>query len=135
MKYNSDTIKLISLFEKITHARLKDLFYQPGPIFVIEQGDLRKALGKDNANIKKLEHLLKKRIKIIEFSSSVLQFVLNVIAPIRVADIKEEDDKIIIVSKETKSRGYLIGRAASNLRNFEIIVKKYYPTVKEIKVV
>ena len=134
MKYDVETIKLISLFEKITRARVKGLFMQHIPIFIVVQGDLRKALGKENHNLLRIEHLLKKKIKIIEHSDNMLQFVQNVVAPIRVKDIKEEDSKIIIVPKDTKTRGYLIGRAASALRNTETIVKKYYPDVTEIKV-
>lgn len=134
MKYNVDNIKLISLFEKITKARVKDLFMMSQPIFVVAEGDLRKALGNQNRNILRMEKLLNKKIKIIEYSSSLLQFVLNVIAPIKVADIKEENNKVIIVSKDTKSRGYLIGRAAEILRNNEKIVKKYYP-IEEIRVI
>jgi len=134
MKYTAENIKLISLFEKITRAGVKDLFFQNDqPIFVVFEGDLRKALGRDNSTLKKIERLLKKKIKIVEYSSSLLQFVLNVIAPIKVADIKEEDNKIIISSKDTKTRGYLIGRAAQNLRNNEKIVKNYYD-IDEIRV-
>ncbi len=135
MKYTADNIKLISLFEKITRANVKDLFFHNDqPIFVVSEGELRKALGRENFNLKKIEGLLKKRIKIIEYSSSLLQFVLNVIAPIKVADIKEEGSKVILVSKDTKTRGYLIGRAAETLRSNEKIVKKYYP-IEEIRVV
>lgn len=134
MKYDVETIKLLSLFEKITRARVKDLFVQNMPIFIVVEGDLRKALGPKNANLLKIEHLLKKRVKIVEHSPNILQFVKNVIAPNRVEDIKEEDGKVIIIPKDTKTRGYLIGRAASTLRNTEIIVKKYFPTLKEIKV-
>ena len=134
MKYDVETIKLISLFEKITRARVRDLFVQHMPIFIVQQGDIRQALGRNNMNLNRLEKLLKKKIKIIEYSDSLLQFVLNVIAPIKVADIKEEDNTVIITPKDTKTRGYLIGRAGSSLRNYEQIVKRYYPDVKEIKV-
>lgn len=134
MKYDVEAIKLISLFEKITRARVKDLFIGDTPVFVVVEGDLRKALGKNNTNLQKIERLLKKRVKVVEFSSSRLQFVLNVIAPIRVADITQENNTVVLKSKDTKSRGYLIGRAGSTLRHFEKIVKTYYD-IDEIKVV
>ncbi|RJQ17038.1 NusA-like transcription termination signal-binding factor [Candidatus Woesearchaeota archaeon] len=132
--YTNDDIKLISLFEKITHAQVKDLFLQQQPIFVVAPGELGKALGKNKMNLFRLENMLKKRVKVVEFSDSVLQFVLNVIAPLKVTDIKQEDKIIILTGNDMKTRGYLIGRNASNLRNTEAIVKHYFP-IDEIKVV
>jgi N utilization substance protein A len=128
-------MKFISLFESMTHAKLKDCFIQNEKvIFMVQEGDIAKALGKHGINIQKLEKLLNKKIKIIEFSTDILRFVKNVVHPLQVKEIHEKEGVIVIIPPDTKTRGYLIGRGAVNLRNTESIVKRYYPGIQEIKV-
>lgn len=135
-KYDVQTLQWMNLFEKITHARVKDCFINNEKLcFVIEQGNLRKALGKNKANIIKLEGLLKRRIKIIEYDKDVLQFIVHVLAPLRVTDIKNNDDVVTITGSDQKTKGLMIGARAANLRNYEKIVQKFFPDIKELKVI
>ena len=78
--------------------------------------------------------MLKKKVKIVEYSDDLIQFVANVVAPIKVKEIVEEDGIVTITPMDSMSRGLLIGRSAVNLRGFENIVKRFYP-IKEIKVI
>lgn len=135
--YTGETLKLMSLFESITRTRLKDCFIDSNNIltFIVVNGDIGKAIGKDASNVKKLENMLNRKIKIVEFDSSVLGFIRNLVYPIRPRNVVEEADIVTIESSDSKSRGLLIGRNASSLRNFEAITKKYYPKLKEIKVI
>jgi hypothetical protein len=55
--------------------------------------------------------------------------------PLQAKEIHEKEGVIVIVPPDTKTRGYLIGRGAVNLRNTESVVKRYYPDIKEIKVI
>lgn len=124
------------LFEKITRARLKDCIISGEKIFfVVEKGDLRKALGPNKKNITRLEELLKKRVKVIEYTQNELQFTINVLAPLRVVNIKNEDGIVTITGPDQKTRGLMIGARAGNLRLFESIVQKYFPDIKELKVI
>jgi len=127
----------MSLFEKLTRARLKDYFEADDKaFFVIEKAtDLRKALGKDNANVKKLEGLLKRRIKIIAYTKNELQFISNVFAPLKIVDMKNEDGIVTITGPDQKTKGLMIGAQARNLRLYEKIVQKFFPDIKELKVI
>ena len=51
----------------------------------------------------------------------------------KIDDIKKEDRIVIMISKNTKTKGLLIGRQAKNLRNLEKVVNRYFE-VEEIKV-
>ena len=136
IKYDINVMKFISMFESATGAQLHDSFMQDEKIvFVVKQGQIGKALGKRGANIRKLENLLKKKIRIIEFNDDVLQFVRNAVHPLQAKDITEEAGVITIIPLDSKTRGYLIGRSAANLRNTESIIQRYFKDVKEIKVV
>jgi transcription termination/antitermination protein NusA len=136
--YDINLMKYMSLFEKITRARLKDCFSDSVTnqlVFVVSPGELGKAVGKKAVNVKKLENLFKKNIKIIEYADDLMIFITKAIYPLKLADIKEEDGVVTMEGPDTKTKGLLIGRNAANLRNLETVVKRYYPQLKEIKVI
>jgi transcription antitermination factor NusA-like protein len=79
--------------------------------------------------------MLNKKIKIIEFNSNMLQFIVNLLYPYRIQDIKQDGNLVTITGTDTKTKGLIIGARAQNLRAYEEIVKKYFPELEEIKVV
>lgn len=135
MKYDSQTLKIISLFEKITRARLKDIQLQENKyIFIVEEGNYKKALGKELKNLKKLEELLGQKVKIVEFKQDVQNFIKNLIYPLKPDSIEVMDDVVMIKSQDNKTKGLLIGARAKNLRFYEEVVQKYFKSISEIKV-
>ena len=135
VKFDANLMKTISIFESISHAHVKDCIEQGNVlIFVVNKGEMSKAIGPKGNNVRRIEQMFKKKIKIIEFNEDVIEFVKNVVMPIKVVDVTEEEDVIIITPVDSPSRGLLIGRGAINLRGFEEIVKRYFP-IKEMKVV
>ena len=135
IKFDIDVMKFISLFGKITKVDAKDCFKQENKIvFIVNEGMAGKAVGKKGMNIKKLENLFKKKIKIIEYNPDLIEFVKNVIHPLGAKEITEDGGIVTIIPVDSQTRGYLIGREAVNLRAYENIVKRYFD-IKEIKVV
>ena len=76
---------------------------------------------------------MKKRIKLVEFSNDVSEFVKNLVYPIEVVDVKHEDGNIILQVKDTNAKAMLIGRERRNINNLANTVKRYFD-VREIKV-
>ena len=135
-KYDVESIQKINLFEKVTKSKLKDFFIHNEKInFIVEKGELYKALGKNKENVTKLEDMLKKKIKIVEYSDDMLKFIVNIMAPLRVVDIKNDEGVVTITGPDQKTKGLMIGARAQNLRAFEGVVQKYFPELKEIKVI
>ncbi len=133
--FDTDILKFMALFEKITHSKIKDCFFDREKlVFLVEKGEMGKALGKNKTNIVNLEKMLKRKIKIVEFNDNRLQFITNYLAPLKIVDIKEEDEIVTITGVDTKTKGLIIGIKAQNLRNLEKIIRKYFQ-VEEIKVV
>ncbi len=133
--FDTDMLKFMGLFENLTHAKLKDCFFDRGKlVFLIDQGEMGKALGRNKSNIVKLEKMLNRKIKIVEFNPNRLQFITNYLAPLRITDIQEEGDVVTITGIDTKTKGLIIGIKAQNLRNLEKTVSKYFK-IEEIKVV
>ena len=133
IKYDSDLMKLMALFESMTGAKVKDCIANEKLIFVMEENEMGKAIGKNGVNIKRIENMLKKKIKLVEFSSDVLQFVKNMIYPIEVSGIMQEDNIIKIHGKDTSTKAMIIGRERQNINHLSDIVKRYFD-IKEIKV-
>jgi len=135
IKLDTETIKTIALFENATKARVRDCFMTKEKLtFVVEQGELGKALGKNKSNLHRLEKLMNRRLKIVEFSDDPEQFIVNLIKPIPIQGIITEEKVITIKGVDSKTKGLIIGARAQNLRRTEEIAKKYFD-IEEIKVV
>jgi len=136
IKLDMALIKYMALFEKITRASVKDCFEQGDRlVFIVNEGQIGKAIGKGSVNVKKIENLVKKKIRIVEYNSDMHKFVQNIVHPFKLENIEyDEDTKILtLTAVDSKTRGYLIGRAASNLRNYEAVLKRH-TKVSELKV-
>ena len=122
------------MFEQMSGAQVKDCIPSEGQlVFVVEKGEIAKAIGKGGKHARDLEYKSKKKVKIVEFHPDLVQFFQNVIAPLSISEANLEGEVLVVHAKDLKTRGLLIGRSASSLRSFESIVKRYFP-IKEIKV-
>jgi len=120
-------IQQINLFENVTHSRVKDLFVINNEtcIFIVEPGDLDKAIGRGGINIKKLTSLLRKRIKVVEFNPDVLLFFTSLLYPLKPESI-EKKGTILEVTADTKTKALLIGRDRRNFIVYSRILKAYF---------
>jgi N utilization substance protein A len=134
IKYDSDLMKLMALFESISGAKVKDAIANDKVTFVIEENDMGKAIGKNGMNIKKMEHMLKKRVQIDEFINEVVQFGRNIIHPLEVQNIEYDNGVVTISGKDTGTKSMLIGREHQHLNHTADLVKRYFD-VKAIKVI
>ncbi len=125
MKYTQEMIQYMNLFENVTHTKIKDCIIGEIITFIVEPGYIGKAIGKNGSNIKAVERLIKKKIRLIEFSSDVLQFTKNII-PIKAKDIYMENNVLNISTNGIKDKGLLIGRNRKNLDELKFIVLKYF---------
>ena len=133
IKYDSDIIKLMTLFESMTGAKVKDCISNEKILFVIEENEMGKAIGKNGANVKRLERMLNKRIKLVEFSSNLLQFIKNIAYPAEIGSIAQENDIVTMHGKDVSAKAMLIGRNRQNINHLTDVVKRYF-NVKEIKI-
>ncbi len=125
---------LSSLMEKVTRAKVKDCFTdEEGTIFfVVAPGEIGKAIGKGASNIKRLQQELQRKIRVIEYHENVVEFVKNIIYPLRVQSIIEEQDAVVIKDSNRKTKSALIGRGGKNLQLTNRAVKRFFN--KEVKV-
>ena len=135
MKYDIDLMQKMTLFENVTKATVKDAFYfRERLTFIVQPGEMGKALGKNKAHLTKLEDMMKLRIKIAEFDSDVQKFIVNFLNPLKIQSMEEQDGVITLHGADHKTNGLIIGSRAQNLRALEEVIKKYFE-ITEIKVV
>ncbi|MCK4590067.1 MAG: NusA-like transcription termination signal-binding factor [Nanoarchaeota archaeon] len=134
IKYTKELLDLMSIFLAVTGARLKDTFEIEKVIyFIVEPGQIGKAIGKGAINVKKLQNKFNKKIRITEYNPDLLRFIQNLIFPLKVDAIEEQDGVVILKSNDRQTKGLLIGRNAKNLKITTDVVNRYFK-IKEIKV-
>ena len=118
----------------MTGARVKDCIINEKIMFIVEENEMAKAIGRNGANIKKVEMALKKKVRLVEFSNDVYKFVKNIVYPIEIKGVSQEDGAIVIQGKDNSTKALLLGREKKNIKHLSNIVKRYF-NIKEIKVV
>lgn len=133
--YDTGTMQVMAHFEQLTRARLKDcIVREQQVIFVVEPGDIAKAIGPRGAHVRRLEGALKKKVKIVEYAPELVSFIKNLVYPIDVKQVREQPDGVVVIMPpDLKSRGLLIGRNAQTLRAYEAVVQRFFP-IKELRV-
>ncbi|HLD16079.1 MAG TPA: NusA-like transcription termination signal-binding factor [Candidatus Nanoarchaeia archaeon] len=128
MKYDLIFIGYVNTFENLTKAGVKDCFFDKNNnlVFVVNNGDAGKAIGKFGSTIKRLNNLLKKNIKVIEYNEDVIQFIRNCLMPLKVQNITQENKLIKIESEDKKLKGLIFGRDRANLKELNEIVKRFF---------
>src|SRR3989338_6966028 len=126
-------MQYISLFESLTAAKVRDCIVNEQILFIVNENDMGKAIGKQGSNVKRIENMLKKKIRLVEFNSDIVQFVQNLIYPITAKEIKEENGIVSIYCNDVKSKGMLIGRDRHNINFVNDVVKRHFG-INEIKV-
>jgi N utilization substance protein A len=130
VEFDEETIRLITLFEGLTGVSVKDcVVSENNEVFMlIEEGKIGIAIGKNGKNIKKIESLVKKNIKLFEFSPDINIFIKRIIPYANKLNLK--DDKLE-VWVEKKYRPVVIGRDKKNLNILKKILERNFG-IKEL---
>lgn len=132
--YDNKLMSYLILFENLMNVKAKDAFIKDELVyFVVAKPELGKVIGVSGVKIKKLQDVLKKRVRIIPYTENLEEFVKDLIYPFEVEKIENKDGVIEIHSKYAKTKGLLIGRERRNLLNLKEIISRYF-TIKDVKV-
>ena len=132
IQYDTRVIGLINIFENVTKAKVKDCFEEEDTlVFIVQEGQVKRAVGPGGQNIRKLSAMMKRKIKVIEFSGDVERFVINLLYPLR-PRTQLRDGALVLKAADSREKGQIFGREKTNLKRIQGIVSKYYKL--EIKV-
>lgn len=126
--FDTDTLRLMNLFESATHAAVRDCVSdrENGCVyFVVEEGQAGTAIGKNGNNVKRAKELIKKDVKVFEFSSDLKTFVRNLIPQAGDVTVREEDRaKTVEVKVDNGSKAMVIGRDRRNIKLFKELLRR-----------
>jgi len=119
---NEQCLQLMAQFESITGAGSRDCIVDERNerlIFVINPGEMGRAIGKQGSSIKKASDEMGMRIEVVEFSDDAEQFLRNCFLPARVLtvsiDENEEGELVALIDVAEEDRGIAIGKAGKNI--------------------
>jgi N utilization substance protein A len=120
LTFDTETIRLITLFENLTGVRVKDCLIDKESntvYFVIEEGMVGIAIGKNGSVVKNAEKVIGKNIKIFEFSKDLKTFVKKLIPQANEVKIKNDNNSLTVeVKVDKKEKPIVIGRDEKNLK-------------------
>ena len=141
IKIDRDSMELISLFNNISGAIIKDcLIFRNQEhnteviIFLVKEEDVGKAIGKAGEHVKDLKSKLNKKIDVIAFSEDLDHFIQNILQTtknsivVQDIEIKESRNlkKTVIITVRPQDRGKAIGKEGSMIRKIKEIVIRYF---------
>ena len=129
-------MRYLNLFEKITRINTRFCFkYNEAIVFCVPRPLISKAIGGGGRNIKQINEILKKRIKIIPSPrgiQDVKMFIGQIIKPVTFKDLEIKNNEIIVTAGK-QSKAALIGRNKRRLLEMQKIVHDYFD--KEFRII
>lgn len=133
---NMQDMRYLNLFRKITGISTRYVLkYNEMLVFCVPKNLLSKAIGENARNLKKINEILRKRIKVIPIPLGIehaKQFIEAVVSPVQFKDI-EVNDKEMVLTAGRQSKAALIGRNKRRLEEMQIIIKNFFG--KEFRII
>jgi N utilization substance protein A len=133
IKFTSNEMRYIALFESITSATVKDCIIdeeQGRVLYVVSQGQVGMAIGRGGRNIHTLERMTGKKQEIIEYSEDAAQFIKNALKPAAIEEVriteKADGKSIAVVTVNPKDKGVAIGKNGRNAERLRFLAKRYF---------
>ena len=128
-------MRYINLFSRVSNISTTNCFvYNNQIMFGVPQEKVSQAIGRDASNVKQLNEILRKKIKIVAMPekddrAGIEKFIASVIEPVEYNKI-EVKENIAIISAGRVSKAALIGRNRSREKELSEILKNYFHILK-----
>lgn len=133
MKYKigTDEVLFIKMFGMVTGAEARDCIINEDRVtFIVSEGDIGQAIGRKGSNIKKVEEKLNKKVDVIEFSQDPLQFVRNLLHPIKPKTVylaeKSTGEKVVNVEVERRDKNMIMGSSRRVFNRLKMFLSRYH---------
>ena len=130
IKLDADTLRIFAMFEGLTRTSLKDVIDEEERIiFVVDEGQIGRAIGKGAINLKRLRENMGKEVVLIGFAADREAFVKNVFHKFKVESVEWEDrngDIIAHVKVPAEEKGKAIGKGGRNIQLARTLMKRHH---------
>jgi len=134
---SNEDLQAISLFGQMTGAHATDFLQSEDTVFfVVDKGDVGRAIRKQGANIERLRKAFGKPVELAETADSLDAFLRGIFLPAQIKDIKlmeKNGKKTVNVTVEGKDKGLAIGRGGARIKKARLLAKRQYD-VEDVKI-
>ncbi len=136
VKYNTEMLRTINVFESITGVEAKDAIIKDDTAyFVVPEGKAGMAIGKGGETVQKVQDKIDRNVKIYEYSDNVGKFLNNIVpADIRGVDIEENGStREVEISVPRKNKGRVVGKNGNRIDAVREILQRTH-NIDDVKV-
>ena len=132
IKLTDKEMRYISLFEAATGAEIIDCVEHGDlVVFVVGEGELPKVLAGRGFKIQNFSRMIKKKVKVVEYSPDPAKFIQNALQPAKLLEpvrITERADgrKMAVAVVDPKYRAIAIGRAGRTIELVRFLAKRHH---------
>jgi len=132
---NMQFMRYANMFSRVTRIRTNHCFeYNNAIVFAVPRVLVSRALGPDNKNLRQLNHVLGKKVKIVAIPNGredIENFVSVITYPIRFKGIEIKENNAIINAGH-QNKAILIGRNKCRLNEMQNVLNQYFGVKKVI---
>lgn len=132
IRLTSEELGLMSLFQSVSGATARDCVIDSRMdrvIFVVNQGEMGLAIGRDGVSIKNVQRLVGKPVELVEFSNDPKEFIRNSLNLRQIEDIrlteKLDGTKIAVVVVDQRRKGAVVGKGGRNAERARLLARRY----------
>lgn len=141
LELDEKALHIMGIFEDITGIMPKDLYYTEGKsgnyyFFLVEKKDVKKAIGKEGKNAKKLSKVLKGNVFIYAYSDNLEEFSKLFFNNVMILslDIREgASDKAVFITIDVKDKNKALGKEKKRLEAAKYFFSKFFGVTPHIK--
>lgn len=130
LRLTEEEMRYMSLFERMTDAVVRDCVeHGDTVVFVVDSGEMGKAIGKGGANIDRVRRSINKEVEVVEFSEDEADFVANAFQPAAIENVEvSEDDggKVAYVEVDDSDKGLAIGKDGENIAKAKQLARRHH---------
>lgn len=130
IRLTAESIQYIALFENMTRAKILDCIPEEERlVYVVKQGDMGLAIGRNGENINRVKKVLDKPIELVEYSDEPVTFLKNAFGPVSVSSvniINKNGKRLAYVEVPNKEKGLAIGRNGKNIEKVKMLARRHH---------
>ena len=130
IRLTAESIQYIALFENMTRAKILDCIPEEERlVYVVKQGDMGLAIGKNGENINRVKKALDKPIELVEYSEDPVTFLKNAFGPVSLNSVNimnKNGKRLAYVEVPNKEKGLAIGRNGKNIEKVKMLVRRHH---------